>query len=262
MPRMRPGRPGLTFSTSCRDDHAAHAISAYGSRINQTPNLDRLAKDGMRFDRVFAVNSICTPEPGHHPDGQIQPPQRGAGVQPFRRVAADGGQVSASRRLSHRHDRQMAPRQRPDRLRPVDDPAGAGRLFQSRRSSNPTGRRVINGYVTDIITDLAIEFLKKRPKDKPFFLMCHHKAPHRNWEPDDKHKAMFADQAHPRAGDLARRLQRPHRCHPRVQAEGVGRPQPQRHQGPAARRANRRRAVAMEIPALYAGLPRLRPVGG
>ena len=50
------------------------------------------------------------------------------------------------------------------------------------------GRRVIKGYVTDIITDLAIEFLKNRPKDKPFFLMCHHKAPHRPWEPDEKHR--------------------------------------------------------------------------
>ena len=51
---------------------------------------------------------------------------------------------------------------------------------------------MINGYVTDIITDLAMEFVRNRPKDKPFFLMCHHKAPHRSWEPDEKHKAMFA----------------------------------------------------------------------
>src|SRR5664280_3256285 len=53
-------------------------------------------------------------------------------------------------------------------------------------------RHVIKGYVTDVITDLAIEFLKNRPKDKPFFLMCHHKAPHRPWEPDEKHRVMFA----------------------------------------------------------------------
>ncbi|MEM1331937.1 MAG: sulfatase-like hydrolase/transferase, partial [Actinomycetota bacterium] len=43
------------------DDHAAHAISAYGSRINTTPHLDRIATDGMRFDRCFCTNSICTP---------------------------------------------------------------------------------------------------------------------------------------------------------------------------------------------------------
>ena len=51
---------------------------------------------------------------------------------------------------------------------------------------------MIPGYVTDVITDLAIDFLKNRPQDKPFFLMCHHKAPHRPWEPDVKHQAMFA----------------------------------------------------------------------
>ena len=53
---------------------------------------------------------------------------------------------------------------------------------------DPSGRQVIQGYVTDIITDLSIDFLKNRPKDKPFFLMCHHKAPHRSWEPDEKHR--------------------------------------------------------------------------
>src|SRR5438046_5035112 len=52
-------RPNILFIMS--DDHAAHALSCYGSVINQTPNLDRIAKDGMRLDRCFATNSICTP---------------------------------------------------------------------------------------------------------------------------------------------------------------------------------------------------------
>src|SRR5256714_13936859 len=52
-------RPNILFIMS--DDHAAHAISAYGSRINQTPNLDRLATGGVRFENCFAVNSICSP---------------------------------------------------------------------------------------------------------------------------------------------------------------------------------------------------------
>ncbi|RPJ81134.1 MAG: sulfatase, partial [Acidobacteria bacterium] len=54
-----PGRPNILFIMT--DDHAAHAISCYGSRVNSTPNLDRLATEGMRMDRVFATNSICTP---------------------------------------------------------------------------------------------------------------------------------------------------------------------------------------------------------
>src|SRR3989339_1482559 len=52
-------RPNIIYIMS--DDHAAHAISAYGSRINQTPNIDRLAREGVRFDHCYAVNSICTP---------------------------------------------------------------------------------------------------------------------------------------------------------------------------------------------------------
>ena len=51
--------PNFVFIMS--DDHAAHAISAYGSRVNQTPNIDRLAREGMRMDDVFVTNSICTP---------------------------------------------------------------------------------------------------------------------------------------------------------------------------------------------------------
>jgi arylsulfatase A-like enzyme len=55
----------------------------------------------------------------------------------------------------------------------------------------PEGRKTIKGYATDIITDLSIDFLDQRPKDKPFFLMYHHKAPHRNFEPDAKHAKLF-----------------------------------------------------------------------
>src|SRR6185436_7801170 len=54
-----PNRPNILFIMT--DDHAAHAMSCYGSVVNQTPNMDRIAKEGMRLDRCFAVNSICTP---------------------------------------------------------------------------------------------------------------------------------------------------------------------------------------------------------
>src|SRR5512145_3060047 len=59
MPALAADRPNIVFIMS--DDHAAHAIGAYGSRVNQTPNIDRLAREGMRFDNVFVTNSICTP---------------------------------------------------------------------------------------------------------------------------------------------------------------------------------------------------------
>ena len=59
LPARAAERPNIVFIMS--DDHAAHAISAYGSRVNSTPNLDRLAREGLRFRNVFAVNSICSP---------------------------------------------------------------------------------------------------------------------------------------------------------------------------------------------------------
>src|SRR5262245_30382545 len=58
-PAAAADRPNVLYIMS--DDHAAHAISAYGSRINQTPNLDRIAQGGMKFTNCFVTNSICTP---------------------------------------------------------------------------------------------------------------------------------------------------------------------------------------------------------
>src|SRR5947209_15308407 len=63
-------RPNILFIMA--DDHDAHAISAYGSKINQTPNIDRLAKEGMRFDNCFCTNSICTPSRGVIMTGQYR----------------------------------------------------------------------------------------------------------------------------------------------------------------------------------------------
>jgi len=67
---------------------------------------------------------------------------------------------------------------------------------------DPSGRKTIKGYASDVITDLSIDFLKQRPKNKPFFLMSHHKAPHRPWQPDPKHRAMFADKLIPEPATL------------------------------------------------------------
>jgi arylsulfatase A-like enzyme len=189
-----PPRPNILYIMS--DDHAAHAISAYGSRINQTPNLDRIAQQGMRFDRVFAVNSICTPSRACILTGKYSHLN---GVPVFNRF--DGSQATVAKYLhaAGYHTGIFG------KWHLESDPTGFDRwtiLPGQGAYFNPAfleagGRRVIQGYVTDIITDLSIEFLKNRPQDKPFFLMCHHKAPHRNWQPDEKHKAMFANKEIP-----------------------------------------------------------------
>ncbi|HWY73990.1 MAG TPA: sulfatase [Verrucomicrobiae bacterium] len=182
-------RPNILFIMS--DDHAAHAISAYGSRVNQTPNLDRLASAGVRFDNCFCVNSICSPSRASIITGKYSHLN---GVPVFNRF--DGSQPTVAKYLQAAgyHTGMIG------KWHLGSDPTGfddwtilpGQGVYFNPTFIEPTGRRVIKGYVTDIITDLAIDFLKNRPKDKPFFLMCHHKAPHRSWEPDEKHLAMFA----------------------------------------------------------------------
>lgn len=183
-------RPNILFIMT--DDHAAHAISAYGSKVNQTPHLDRLGKEGMRLGNCFAVNSICTPSRATILTGKYSHLN---GCPTFNRF--DGSQSTVSKHLLRGgyHTGMIG------KWHLGSDPTGFDRwtilpgqgAYHDPLFLEPEGNRVIKGYVTDIITDLAIDFLEKRPKDKPFFLMCHHKAPHRSWEPDAKHKAMFAN---------------------------------------------------------------------
>lgn len=182
-------RPNLLYIMS--DDHAAHAISAYGSRVNQTPNLDRLAHAGMRFDNCFCVNSICTPSRATILTGKYSHLN---GVPTFNRF--DGSQPTAAKYLQGAgYYTGMI-----GKWHLGSDPTGfdywsvlpGQGIYFDPAFLDRNGRRTINGYVTDIITDLAIEFLQGRPKDKPFFLLCHHKAPHRSWQPDEKHRALFA----------------------------------------------------------------------
>ena len=185
-----PARPNILFIMS--DDHAAHAISAYGSVVNETPHLDRIAKEGMRFDRCFVVNSICTPSRASILTGKYSHMN---GTPVFNRF--DGSQPVVSKYLQAAgyHTGMFG------KWHLGSDPTGFDQwmvlpgqgLYFDPAFLTPTGRVVIPGYATDVITDLCVDFLKNRPKNKPFFLMYHHKAPHRPWEPDAKHQAMFAN---------------------------------------------------------------------
>jgi arylsulfatase A-like enzyme len=187
---LPPTRPNILFIMS--DDHAAHAISAYSGRINQTPHLDRLAREGVRFDRCFAVNSICSPSRATILTGKYSHLN---GVPVFNRF--DGAQPTAAKYLQAAgYYTGMI-----GKWHLGSDPTGfdywtvlpGQGVYHDPAFLSPTGRRVIKGYATDIITDLSIEFLRKRPQDQPFFLMCHHKAPHRPWAPDDRHAQLYND---------------------------------------------------------------------
>jgi arylsulfatase A-like enzyme len=184
-------RPNIIFIMS--DDHAAHAISAYGSRVNKTPNLDRLAREGMKLGNVFATNSICTPSRAAILTGQYSHLN---GVPVFNRF--DSSRMTVARLLQQAgyYTGMLG------KWHLGSDPAGFDKweilpgqgAYTSPVLYTATGEKTYTGqYVTDVITDLAIDFLKNRPRNKPFFLMLHNKAPHRPWEPDAKHRAQFAD---------------------------------------------------------------------
>jgi arylsulfatase A-like enzyme len=183
-------RPNILFIMT--DDHAAHAISAYGGKINRTPHLDQLAKEGVRLDHCFVTNSICTPSRAAILTGKYSHKN---GVPVFNRF--DGGQQTVAKLLQAAgyHTGMYG------KWHLGSDPTGFDQwkilpgqgLYHDPVFYTATERKKEPGYCTDLITDFSIDFLDKRPKDKPFFLMCHHKAPHRNWQPRADKKAKWAN---------------------------------------------------------------------
>ncbi len=185
-------RPNILFIMS--DDHAYQAIGAYGSKVNQTPNIDRIAKQGMRFDRAFVTNSICGPC----------------------RAVILTGKYSHLNGFATNNDRFNGEQQNVAKLLQaagyttavigkwhlVSNPTGFDDYhilqgqgpYYNPAMITPQGIVKHEGYTTDIITDEALKWLKeKRDKDKPFFLMYQHKAPHRNWQPGPKYLDKYKD---------------------------------------------------------------------
>jgi len=184
-----PGRPNIIFIMA--DDHAAHAIGAYGSRINETPNLDRLAREGMLMTNVFATNAICTPSRASIITGQYSHIN---GVPVFNRFDSTRTSVASLLQAGGYHTGMLG------KWHLGSDPQGfdgweilpgQGAYHDPVFYTADSERTYAGEYVTDVITDLAIRFIDERPTDRPFFLMVHHKAPHRPWEPDDVHRAQF-----------------------------------------------------------------------
>jgi arylsulfatase A-like enzyme len=192
----RPGaRPNVIFIMT--DDHAAHAIGAYGSRVNTTPHLDRLAREGALLANVFATNAICTPSRAAILTGQYAHIN---GVTMFNRFDSSRTTVARLLQQSGYHTGMVG------KWHLGSDPVGFDRweilpgqgAYFDPILYTSTGERTYTGrYATDVITDLAIGFMESRPRDRPFFLMMHHKAPHRPWEPSARDAATFAERRIP-----------------------------------------------------------------
>jgi len=183
-------RPNILFIFS--DDHAQQAIGAYGSVINETPNIDRIAKDGVVFLRNACANSICAPSRATVLTGKHS---HANGLR-SNRDTFDGSQTTFPQLLQEAgYDTALV-----GKWHLKSDPTGFNYweiLPGQGNYYNPdfisaAGKRRIEGYVTDIIADLSLDWLKnKRDTNKPFLLMCQHKAPHRTWAPGPKHLAMY-----------------------------------------------------------------------
>jgi len=191
-------RPNILFIMS--DDHANAAIGAYNSwlaKVVRTPNLDRLAKQGIRFNNSLVTNSICTPS----------------------RAAILTGQYSHKNGVYTLNDTMDPARIHIAHLLRAlgyqtaligkwhlgTDPAGFDYwniLPGQGVYINPVLRemgmkkkdsRKFEGYSEDVITDLSLEWLKKRDPQKPFLLFCHYKAPHRPWDPAPRFEKLYKD---------------------------------------------------------------------
>jgi arylsulfatase A-like enzyme len=192
------------------DDHASHAMSCYGSRINRTPNLDRIAEGGVRLDNCFCTNSICTPSRAailsgtyNHVNGvtTLATPMDNR-LTTYPKLMREAGYQTA---LFGKWHLGTGPEHCPTGF---DDWAvlpGQG-LYHDPEFifKGPDGgeRRKVDGYVTDLITDMSLDWLKNRDETKPFCLMIHHKAPHRSWEPDDRHARLYEDEEIPEPDNL------------------------------------------------------------
>jgi arylsulfatase A-like enzyme len=194
-------RPNIVFVFS--DDHAPQAISAYGSTINATPNIDRLAAEGMLFRQSFCGNSICGPSRAtiqtglhSHANGFRQNGDRFDGSQTtFPKLLQAAGYTTAMIGKWHLESE-------PTGFDYWDVLPGQGQYYNPDLIS-AAGRRRVEGYCTEVVTDLAIDWLERgRDADKPFLLMCQHKAPHRPWMPGPAELGLFRDATIPEPATL------------------------------------------------------------
>ena len=195
LPATADDRPNILFVFT--DDHAPHAIGAYNGwlqSVNPTPTIDRLAAEGLLMENSFCTNSICGPSRAvimtgkhSHKNGFMNNGNTfDWNQQTFPKLLQKCGYQTAIYGKSHLKGK-------PQGFDHWTVLPGQG-LYYNPDFLTPAGKTRIEGYCTDIVTDMAVDFLKeKRSAGKPFMLMVQHKAPHRNWMPAPRHLNLYDD---------------------------------------------------------------------
>ncbi len=184
-----PERPNILFIMS--DDHAFQAISAYNPDLIQTPSIDRIAKEGILYNKAFVTNSICAPSRAVILTGKYSHLN---GVRGNSEVF-DGNQQTLPKILKQTGYQTAIVgkwhlKSEPTGFDYWNVLPGQGDYYNPEfiKQGKDT---IYQGYVTEIISQLSIDWLKNRDRNKPFFLMMHHKAPHRSWMPAIKNLQLF-----------------------------------------------------------------------
>ena len=187
-------QPNIIFMLT--DDHSTQAITCYGGTLVQTPNLDRIANEGMRFDNFYATNALSGPSRAciltgkySHVNGFIDNASTFDGNQEtFPKLLQQVGYQTAIIGKWH----LISEPQGFDFWSILSGLHEQGNYYQPEFIEN--GKEIVEpGYVTDVITDKTIKFIENRDKSKPFCIMYHQKAPHRNWMPAQRHLGKFND---------------------------------------------------------------------
>ncbi len=198
-------KPNILFIMS--DDHAFHAISAYTKMnprrnvINNTPNIDRLAEEGAILTDCYCTNSICTPSRANILTGKYSHMNGVTTLftklpntaQTFPKILQKNGYQTAMIGKWHLGWKKKNRPKGFDYWNVLIDQG----FYNNPIMIEMNKIRRFKGYATDLITDFSLDWLKDRDKSKPFCLMCHHKAPHRPWIPDEKHEDMYKDEEIP-----------------------------------------------------------------